>query len=237
MSSVVDTDLIAVGDGTTVFRAYERAEFLEWPAWKRLQKILRANGGSYGLSGPRGAGKTWLMLRAIEWIQEGEHRLPGIGLWYPSPSEYDSLAFLASLSDSLATTIERWYRRSRSVRRKLAISRFLVVGVAGAAFWWLGWLLLTQSPWVEGRGPWVLPALLLAGGLGARGGGVPWGGRVAFALAGAAAAARGACPPRAGSLQRNAAPVVGGGGRGRPRGYRQGEAGQRAPACRAASDP
>ena len=147
-----------------MFRTYEREEFLEWPAWKRLKKILRANGGSYGLSGPRGAGKTWLMLRAIQWIKEGEdrNRLPGIGLWYPSPSEYDSLAFLASLSDSLATTIERWYRRSPSVRRRLAVSRAVVGSIAIAGFFGV-------VPLLVGRGlsPWILISLMLAGGLGA----------------------------------------------------------------------
>jgi hypothetical protein len=167
MSSVVDADAIA-GDGeTTVFRAYERAEFLEWPAWRRLQKILGSNGGSYGLSGPRGAGKTWLMLRAIEWIQAGEDRRrpPGIGLWYPSPSEYDSLAFLASLSESLATRIERWYRRSPTVQSRLSISRVVVANAAIAGFF-LAFLLVQAGPW-KGRGPWVLLTLGLAGALGA----------------------------------------------------------------------
>jgi hypothetical protein len=168
MSSGVGTDVTAVDDVTTVFRAYERAEFLEWPAWKRLHGILRANGGSYGLSGPRGAGKTWLMLRAIEWIEAGEdkRRLPGIGLWYPSPSEYDSLAFLASLSDSLGTTIERWYQRSPAVRERLVLSR-IVVGCA-AAFGVIGALILTmgRGAWELGRSHWVPILLLLAGAVG-----------------------------------------------------------------------
>src|SRR4051794_25393952 len=115
-----------VTDQATVFRAFERGEFLEWPAWKRLHKILNSNGGSYGLSGPRGAGKSWLMLRAIEWTENptaDEPREPGLGLWYPSPSEYDPLAFLASLSDSLATKIERWYRRSERVQAKRQLLR------------------------------------------------------------------------------------------------------------------
>src|SRR3954469_11870846 len=111
MSSPPDTTTVSsdvpVDDGRTVFRAFDPEEFLEWPAWTRLRRILRSNGGSYGLSGPRGAGKSWLMLRAIAWIEndEADRGRRGIGLWYPSPSEYDPHAFLASLSDSLAGKI------------------------------------------------------------------------------------------------------------------------------------
>jgi hypothetical protein len=168
MSSVVDTNVVVVDDGTTVFRAYESAEFLEWPAWKRLRKILDTNGGSYGLSGPRGAGKTWLMLRAIEWVQagEGRNRPPGIGLWYPSPSEYNSLAFLASLSDSLATTIEGWYGRNPSVRKRLVMRRAVVASAAVAGAF-LALLIVMTGLWKGRGGPWVLPSLMLAGALGA----------------------------------------------------------------------
>jgi hypothetical protein len=103
---------------TTVFRAFEVDEFREWPPWERLLRMLRSNGGSFGLSGARGAGKSWLMMRAIEWVKTapGTGKLGGIGLWYPSPSEYDSHAFLASLSDSFATEIDRWYRRNARAR-------------------------------------------------------------------------------------------------------------------------
>jgi hypothetical protein len=150
MSTVAEpeTDVVPSPDDTTVFRAFEREEFLEWDAWKRLRKILRANGGSYGLAGPRGAGKSWLMLRAIKWTEEPETdgRRPGVGLWYPSPSEYDPLAFLASLSDSLANKIEWWYRHNEAVRRRLFTVRLAAAGlgavgvlcifaVAGTAAW------------------------------------------------------------------------------------------------------
>src|SRR2546426_1004115 len=100
----------------TVFRAFERAAFLEWPCWERLREILGSNGGSFGLAGPRGAGKSWLMLRAIDDVRADAG---GIGLWYPSPSEYDPLAFLASLSDGLANEIERRYRREHPLRDAL----------------------------------------------------------------------------------------------------------------------
>jgi hypothetical protein len=120
----------------TVFRAFELGEFLEWPVWERLQRILRSNGGSYGVSGPRGAGKSWLMMRAIEWVRQADDTSPlgGIGLWYPSPSEYRPLDFLASLSDSLANEIDRWYRANPLVKQWRAWVRavVLMLGVSGA---------------------------------------------------------------------------------------------------------
>jgi hypothetical protein len=89
----------------SVFRAFSREQFLNSPSWTHIGAILKTNGGSYGISGARGAGKTWLMLRSIEEV-EGSG---GLGLWYPSPSEYESTAFLSSLADSLATRIQRAY--------------------------------------------------------------------------------------------------------------------------------
>jgi hypothetical protein len=129
----------------SVFRAFEEGEFLEWPPWVRLRKILSANGGSYGISGPRGSGKSWLMLRAIEDARKPDpQRRRGLGLWYPSPSEYDPLAFLASLSDSLASEIERRHRRLHPIRNP--IGPFWTMGIvvlllAAAA------ALLTQVDW------------------------------------------------------------------------------------------
>ena len=121
----------------TVFRAFERSEFLEWPAWRRLRAVLESNGGSYGVAGPRGAGKSWLMLRAIDDVRHPDDGTrAGIGLWYPSPSEYDPIAFLAGLSEGLANEIERRFRREHPFRE--AISRrwpllvfFLVIAFIG----------------------------------------------------------------------------------------------------------
>jgi hypothetical protein len=115
----------------TVFRAFDRGEFLEWPAWRRLRPILSSNGGSYGLSGPRGAGKSWLMLRAIDEVRDPDVETPGIGLWYPSPSEYNPLAFLASLSDGLANEIERRFRKEHPVRDALSSNPAFLAGVSG----------------------------------------------------------------------------------------------------------
>ena len=118
---------------TSVFRAFERAEFLESSSWTRLQAILDSNGGSFGISGPRGAGKSWLMLRAIDDARlPGKDRRPGgIGLWYPSPSEYDPLAFLASLSEGLANEIERRFRREHPLRDAIGGNRLLWLGLSG----------------------------------------------------------------------------------------------------------
>jgi hypothetical protein len=134
VSANIEPDSSELLDARTVFRAFEVGEFLDWPAWRRLLKILGANGGSYGLSGPRGAGKSWLMLRAIAWAEDLEApRRTGIGLWYPSPSEYKALDFLASLSDSLGTEIERWYRRNPAVRARVAMARIAVAALAAGA--------------------------------------------------------------------------------------------------------
>lgn len=116
---VADDEQSRGQDGTpsrTVFRAFALDAFLEWPAWPRMREILESSGGSYGLSGPRGAGKSWLMRRAIDYARnpEDETRPRGLGLWYPSPSEYDPHAFLAALSEGLANEIERRFRRERS---------------------------------------------------------------------------------------------------------------------------
>jgi len=115
----------------TVFRAFETCEFREWPGWIRLRSVLASNGGSYGLSGPRGAGKTWLMLRAVVWARgesEGGNTY-GLGLWYPSPSEYDPLAFLASLTDSLSAEIKRRYRKLHPIREALLANRLFTIGL------------------------------------------------------------------------------------------------------------
>jgi hypothetical protein len=119
----------------TVFRAFETCEFREWPGWIRLRSVLASNGGSYGLSGPRGAGKTWLMHRAVVWARgdDGSEQEPnptlGLGLWYPSPSEYDPLAFLASLTDSLSAEIKRRYRKQHPIRETLRANRVFTIGL------------------------------------------------------------------------------------------------------------
>lgn len=115
----------------TVFRAFDEQAFLSGEPWQRLNAILATTGGPYGLVGPRGAGKSWLMLKAVNWaIERG-----GIGLWFPSPSEYDSQAFLSSLSDSFASEIEQRSRRGAIrpylSRQRVALVTAMIVALAG----------------------------------------------------------------------------------------------------------
>jgi hypothetical protein len=100
-----------------VFRAFSISEFRETASWDRLARILVGNGGSYGLYGPRGSGKTWLMMRAITEANSNG----GLGLWFPCPSRYDSNAFLSTLSDNLANAVESRFIRNSSIA--LAIRR------------------------------------------------------------------------------------------------------------------
>jgi hypothetical protein len=110
----------------SVFRAFEEKSFVESDAWKKLARILKSNGGAYALSGPRGAGKSWLMLKAITHLE----RKGGLALWYPSPSDYSAFDFLSTLSDNFANQIERRYRPDR-LHPTLASSPWrLAVGTA-----------------------------------------------------------------------------------------------------------
>jgi hypothetical protein len=94
---------VDVGADETLFRAYDAGEFLETGSWQRLRTIIATgNGGVYGLYGPRGSGKSWLMHRAItEAAAAG-----GTGLWFPCPSGYEPTAFLSMLADTLASQVE-----------------------------------------------------------------------------------------------------------------------------------
>jgi hypothetical protein len=148
----------------TVFRAFDTREFREWPGWKRVRKVLASNGGSYGLSGPRGAGKTWLMLRAVVWARgddEEEQELDrrGLGLWYPSPSEYEPLAFLASLTDSLAAEIKRRYRAQHQFRKSLRSDPLYMIGLpilVGCVFSLLLWIARYPAVLPTPRSLWPL---------------------------------------------------------------------------------
>jgi hypothetical protein len=94
---------VDVGTDGTLFRAYHASEFLETGSWQRLRTIITTgNGGVYGLYGPRGSGKSWLMHRAVtEATAAG-----GTGLWFPCPSGYEPTAFLSMLAENLASQVE-----------------------------------------------------------------------------------------------------------------------------------
>jgi RecA/RadA recombinase len=87
---------------STPFRSFAEEAFHQTPSWARLDRILRGNGAAIGLYGPRGSGKSWLMLNAVSRAARGK----GMGLWFPCPGDYDTAAFLSSLSDNLASAVE-----------------------------------------------------------------------------------------------------------------------------------
>ena len=113
-----------------VFASYDHKYFTDTEAWKATQCILdKKRGGNYGVAGPRGAGKSWLMLEAVNHAEASN----GLGVWFPSPSEYDAKAFLASLSEVTAQRFIKFYldvkgagtetafRRRRYIRAFLAL--------------------------------------------------------------------------------------------------------------------
>jgi hypothetical protein len=102
-----DTGDESLPQSNTFLRAFAPREFVRWSSWSRLQRLLSSNGGCYGLYGPRGAGKTWHLRNAVHRARECD----GIGVWYPSPSEYDSSAFLLALTETLAGEIQARWRR------------------------------------------------------------------------------------------------------------------------------
>jgi hypothetical protein len=98
-SSVAATDKSLLGD-------YKLERFYPHVTWLALLRILSSQGGgTYALSGPRGAGKTWAMGRAGSWAEEQG----GLLIPFPSPSEYEPTAFLASISEVVASGYERFY--------------------------------------------------------------------------------------------------------------------------------
>jgi KAP family P-loop domain len=120
----------------SVFRSFAEAGFRPSQVWERLHAILRTNGGSYGLIGPRGAGKSWLMQRAVVEAQD----TGGIGLWFPSPSEPKAHDFLSALAANFADEIERAFGRRRT-RELLSgtTARLLWTATALLLFFGLAW--------------------------------------------------------------------------------------------------
>lgn len=118
-----DTHSVPQGSEPPVFRAFSAAEFRNTSSWERLARILRGNGGCYGLFGPRGSGKSWLMMRAISEANENN----GLGLWFPCPSRYDASTFLSALSDNLANAVERRFVRNSALMLALRRGQTLLI--------------------------------------------------------------------------------------------------------------
>ena len=112
----------------TPFRTFSLDDFRETRSWLRLAGILNGTGGCYGLSGPQGAGKTWLIERAIA---EAERR-KGLGLLFPCPGAYQAAEFLPALSETLATAVQERFRpdsRRAQAMNWLQFSLGIVVGL------------------------------------------------------------------------------------------------------------
>jgi hypothetical protein len=109
----------ALEQPNSLLAPYDKHLFVEHDGWIGLRQILDTRGaGSYGLSGPRGAGKTWVMERALEVTKERR----GLGVWFPSPSEYEPVAFLSALSDHVAIAFEELH--DEVTERSTRASRF-----------------------------------------------------------------------------------------------------------------
>jgi hypothetical protein len=86
-------------------------QFVATPASQRLLRMIQSGvGDPIGLSGVRGSGKTATMKHACNWAETRG----GLGVWFPSPSEYEPTAFVASLCEVVANSYLRRYRRDTS---------------------------------------------------------------------------------------------------------------------------
>ncbi len=83
------------------FASFSATESYQTATWRWLSQILTGNGGAYGVYGPRGSGKSWLLQRAIH----AAAAAGGTGLLFPCPSDYDTAAFLTALADNLARSV------------------------------------------------------------------------------------------------------------------------------------
>jgi hypothetical protein len=118
-----------VATAESLLASYAPGLFVSHAKWESLARILKARGGgSYGLSGPRGAGKTWAMREAKTWAEKND----GLGVWFPSPSEYEATAFLAAISDFVALEFEQYYDLKTGRTTTLARRQFRR-GIMGSA--------------------------------------------------------------------------------------------------------
>lgn len=113
-----------------IFRAFSKDDFVPTPSWRHLNEVLAGTGGSYGLYGPRGSGKSWLMMRAITKANESH----GLGLWFPCPSQYNSTDFLSAISDNLASAVERRFVRKSPLMLALRRGQMLLIALIALIF-------------------------------------------------------------------------------------------------------
>ena len=110
----------------TVFRNFRIQDFRPTESWEWLRKTIHDSGGCFGLYGPRGSGKSWLMHRAIAEVEKNG----GLGLWFPCPRKYDATDFLLTLTDNLAIAVERRFSREKAIISALhRLRNYLTVAV------------------------------------------------------------------------------------------------------------
>jgi hypothetical protein len=163
-------EILALEQPRTLLSPYENGLFVGHRGWVVLSQILESRGaGSYALSGPRGAGKSWAMERALESVKGRG----GLGVWFPSPSEYEPIAFLSALSEQVAVEFESYYDEKTGRSTKAARARFFWLYFGGTLIAYLGAILYVFGN-TEGEGGRlpsfvtglnVLVASLVIGGL------------------------------------------------------------------------
>jgi hypothetical protein len=148
---------------SAVFAAWDRSLFVDSKLSSRIKAIIDAGrGGNYGLTAPRGAGKSWLLQQAVYWATHDDRssggktgdgpdgsasvREKGLGILFPSPSQGEPEDFLVALSEVVAQSYIDYYiaqRRLSSTPEGLRQTRqlimlFFVALCGGAALLALG---------------------------------------------------------------------------------------------------
>lgn len=127
------------GKPASTYRAYSLDFFEDWN-WSKVHTFLTGNGGCFGVAGPRGIGKTWLLRRASEWAGDQG----GIGIYFPAPSAYDPSSFIVAITDAFGAALERNLRPTWGSRtldfllRKPSFYLPVFLLIFGFGFYFLG---------------------------------------------------------------------------------------------------
>jgi hypothetical protein len=124
------------GDTQSLVTAYAPTLFMPTMSWESLRRLLdRRGGGSIGISGPRGIGKTWLMEQSRTWAMRDNK---GFAVRFPSPSEYEPTAFIAALSEVVAKEFQDFYDKQNKVELRVTRRRFQRTYLGGFALVYVG---------------------------------------------------------------------------------------------------
>lgn len=114
----------------SIFSPFDDGKFItDYRSWRILEGYLEGDGGAYGIAGPRGAGKTWLIQKGVRYAVDER----GVGLWFPAPSYYKGVEFLSALADNFANEViehfpvKPWYPRASSPWIMLASLLLLII--------------------------------------------------------------------------------------------------------------